>query len=60
MVTRFSLYYQARLHNIILSGANTSNSVTEDYSEYPWMADGVGLPPNASNALRDLVISLSL
>ncbi|KAI4389068.1 hypothetical protein MLD38_001332 [Melastoma candidum] len=46
---------KARLHDIIMSGANTSYYDTENNSEYPWMADGVGVPPNASDLLRDLV-----
>ncbi|KAI4320441.1 hypothetical protein MLD38_033922 [Melastoma candidum] len=45
---------KARLHDIIMSGANTSYYDTENNSEYPWMEDGVGVPPNASDLLRDV------
>ncbi|KAK4281036.1 hypothetical protein QN277_012576 [Acacia crassicarpa] len=44
---------KARLNEIITSGAKT---VHENGSpEFPWMIDGVGLPPNASELLPKLV-----
>ncbi|KAK3227754.1 hypothetical protein Dsin_007616 [Dipteronia sinensis] len=44
---------KARLNEIITSGSKTSHS-NGSYG-FPWMADGVGLPPNASELLPKLV-----
>ncbi|KAH7554028.1 hypothetical protein JRO89_XS12G0098500 [Xanthoceras sorbifolium] len=44
---------KARLNEIITSGSKTSHS--NGSYEFPWMADGVGLPPNASELLPKLV-----
>ncbi|KAK4834378.1 hypothetical protein QYF36_021625 [Acer negundo] len=43
---------KARLNEIITSGSKTSHS--NGSYEFPWMADGVGLPPNASELLPKL------
>ncbi|KAK1561918.1 hypothetical protein Q3G72_003074 [Acer saccharum] len=43
---------KARLNEIITSGSKTSHS--NGSYECPWMADGVGLPPNASELLPKL------
>ncbi|XVE68076.1 hypothetical protein DITRI_Ditri09bG0040200 [Diplodiscus trichospermus] len=44
---------KARLNEIITSGARTSHS--SGTSDCPWMTDGAGLPPNASELLSKLV-----
>ncbi|KAK2647610.1 hypothetical protein Ddye_015099 [Dipteronia dyeriana] len=44
---------KARLNEIITSGSKASHS--NGSYEFPWMADGVGLPPNASELLPKLV-----
>ncbi|XP_030447187.1 inositol hexakisphosphate and diphosphoinositol-pentakisphosphate kinase VIP2-like isoform X2 [Syzygium oleosum] len=44
---------KARLNEIITSGAKTGHS--NGSSEFPWMADGVGLPPSAYELLPRLV-----
>ncbi|OAY29841.1 inositol hexakisphosphate and diphosphoinositol-pentakisphosphate kinase VIP2 isoform X3 [Manihot esculenta] len=46
-------FFEARLNEIITSGAKNSNSNVS--SEFPWMTDGAGLPPNASELLPKLV-----
>uniref|UniRef100_M8CQZ9 Inositol hexakisphosphate and diphosphoinositol-pentakisphosphate kinase n=1 Tax=Aegilops tauschii TaxID=37682 RepID=M8CQZ9_AEGTA len=40
---------KARLHEIIISNAKAKN--TNGSVEFPWMVDGAGLPPNASELL---------
>lgn len=54
------ILHQGRLNEIITSGAN---AVPEDgidgSSDTPWMIDGAGLPPNASELLPKLVICTS-
>lgn len=47
---------QARLNEIITSGAKAINSSA--FTEKPWMVDGAGLPPNASELLSKLVKKL--
>ncbi|CAO2816248.1 unnamed protein product [Amaranthus hypochondriacus] len=44
---------KARLNDIITSGASTCHS--NGSPEFPWMVDGAGLPPNASEYLPKLV-----
>ncbi|KAJ9152538.1 hypothetical protein P3X46_026096 [Hevea brasiliensis] len=44
---------KARLNEIITSGSKAANS--NGSSEFPWMTDGAGLPPNASDLLPKLV-----
>ncbi|XP_044468183.1 inositol hexakisphosphate and diphosphoinositol-pentakisphosphate kinase VIP2-like isoform X2 [Mangifera indica] len=44
---------KARLNDIIINGSKKSHS--NGSSEFPWMADGVGLPNNASELLPKLV-----
>ncbi|XP_021771087.1 inositol hexakisphosphate and diphosphoinositol-pentakisphosphate kinase VIP2-like isoform X2 [Chenopodium quinoa] len=44
---------KARLNEIITSGA--PNSHNNGTPEFPWMVDGAGLPPNASECLPKLV-----
>ncbi|KAJ4707521.1 Inositol hexakisphosphate and diphosphoinositol-pentakisphosphate kinase [Melia azedarach] len=44
---------KARLNEIIKSGSKTMHS--NGSSDCPWMVDGVGLPPNASELLPKLV-----
>ncbi|XP_031281002.1 inositol hexakisphosphate and diphosphoinositol-pentakisphosphate kinase VIP2-like [Pistacia vera] len=44
---------KARLNDIIINGSNKSHR--NGSSEFPWMADGVGLPHNASELLPKLV-----
>ncbi|KAK7381320.1 hypothetical protein VNO78_33929 [Psophocarpus tetragonolobus] len=44
---------KARLNEIITSNEKTVDS--NESAEFPWMVDGVGLPPNASELLPDLV-----
>ncbi|CAA3005816.1 inositol hexakisphosphate and diphosphoinositol-pentakisphosphate kinase 2-like isoform X4 [Olea europaea subsp. europaea] len=44
---------KARLNEIITSGAKAINSSA--FTEKPWMVDGAGLPPNASELLSKLV-----
>lgn len=49
------IYLQARLNEIITSGVKTqSNGIS------PWMADGSGLPSNASELLLKLVTAFNL
>lgn len=50
------IYLQARLNEIITSGVKTvqSNGIS------PWMADGSGLPSNASELLPKLVTAFNL
>lgn len=51
-----SLLSQAMLNEIITTGVSKGSS--NGSSELPWMADGVGLPSNASELLPELVIEL--
>ncbi|CAI8594360.1 unnamed protein product [Vicia faba] len=44
---------KARLNEIITSSANTVDS--NGSQEFPWMVDGNGIPPNASELLPELV-----
>ncbi|XP_042497781.1 inositol hexakisphosphate and diphosphoinositol-pentakisphosphate kinase VIP2-like isoform X3 [Macadamia integrifolia] len=44
---------KARLNEIIISGAKTVHS--NGSAEFPWMVDGAGLPPSASQLLPKLV-----
>ncbi|XP_050221931.1 inositol hexakisphosphate and diphosphoinositol-pentakisphosphate kinase VIP2-like isoform X2 [Mercurialis annua] len=44
---------KARLNEIITSGTKAANNIGS--SEFPWMTDGAGLPPNASELLPKLV-----
>ncbi|KAJ0099091.1 hypothetical protein Patl1_22104 [Pistacia atlantica] len=44
---------KARLNDIIINGSKKSHS--NGSSEFPWMADGVGLPHNASELLPKMV-----
>uniref|UniRef100_A0A0R0GJ80 Inositol hexakisphosphate and diphosphoinositol-pentakisphosphate kinase n=1 Tax=Glycine max TaxID=3847 RepID=A0A0R0GJ80_SOYBN len=46
---------KAWLNEIITSNANTVDS--NGSPEFPWMVDGAGLPPNASELLANLVFS---
>lgn len=46
-------FVQARLNEIITSGMKTIH--TNGSSDCPWMVDGAGLPPNASELLSKLV-----
>lgn len=50
------MHLQARLNEIITSGAKTVHSNATP----PWMADGSGLPSNASELLPKLVNAFSL
>ncbi|KHN34199.1 Inositol hexakisphosphate and diphosphoinositol-pentakisphosphate kinase 1 [Glycine soja] len=45
---------EAWLNEIITSNANTVDS--NGSPEFPWMVDGAGLPPNASELLANLVM----
>ncbi|XP_015573658.3 inositol hexakisphosphate and diphosphoinositol-pentakisphosphate kinase VIP2 isoform X3 [Ricinus communis] len=44
---------KARLNEIITSSTKAANS--NESPEFPWMTDGAGLPPNASELLPELV-----
>lgn len=44
---------QAKLHEMITSESKLVQS--NGNSEYPWMVDGAGLPPNASELLPRMV-----
>lgn len=48
-------FFQARLNEIITSETKTNHSSSKP--EKPWMVDGCGVPPNASELLPKLVIS---
>lgn len=41
------------MHEIIISNAKAKN--TSGSLEFPWMVDGAGLPPNASELLPKMV-----
>ena len=47
--------FQARLHEIITSESKIVH--TNGSEQFPWMVDGAGLPPNASQFLPKLVIT---
>lgn len=48
---------QARLNEIVTSGTKMIHEHGSS-EEFPWMTDGAGLPPNAHEVLRELVLTL--
>lgn len=51
------LALQARLNEIVTSGTKMIHEHGSS-EEFPWMTDGAGLPPNAHELLRELVLRL--
>jgi len=46
------------LNEIVTSGTKMIDDDQVSSEDFPWMTDGAGLPPNAHELLRELVLIL--